>query len=73
VPSGFVVWFNKFKGYGFIRPEAGGRDIFVHISAVERAGLATLIEGQKVSYEVDSTSGKSTADQLSVARSRSCG
>ena len=67
--TGIVKWFNAQKGFGFIQPDAGGADIFVHISAVERAGLRGLAEGQKVSYEVvvDSRSGKSSADQLEVA------
>jgi len=49
---GTVKWFNATKGYGFIQPESGGNDVFVHISAVERAGLGSLSEGQKVSYEL---------------------
>ena len=67
--SGIVKWFNAQKGFGFIQPDAGGADIFVHISAVERAGLRGLAEGQKVSYEivVDNRSGKSSADRLEVA------
>jgi CspA family cold shock protein len=67
--NGIVKWFNAQKGFGFIQPDAGGADIFVHISAVERAGLRGLAEGQKVSYEivVDSRSGKSSADRLEVA------
>ncbi len=66
--SGIVKWFNAQKGFGFIQPDAGGTDIFVHISAVERAGLRGLAEGQKISYEitVDSRSGKSSADRLEV-------
>ncbi|HEY8139226.1 MAG TPA: cold-shock protein [Methylocystis sp.] len=66
--SGIVKWFNAQKGFGFIQPDAGGADIFVHISAVERAGLRGLAEGQKISYEivVDSRSGKSSADRLEV-------
>ncbi|WP_092183490.1 cold-shock protein [Bradyrhizobium sp. cf659] len=64
--NGFVVWFNKFKGYGFIRPDGGGKDIFVHMSAVEEAGLPTLIEGQRVSYELVSAGGRVTASQLRV-------
>ena len=66
---GTVKWFNATKGYGFIQPDDGGKDVFVHISAVERAGLGTLREGQKVSYEVvpDRRSGKSSADNLRVA------
>ena len=64
--SGIVKWFNAQKGFGFIQPDAGGADVFVHISAVERAGLRGLAEGQKISYEivVDSRSGKSSADRL---------
>ncbi len=64
--KGTVKWFNTQKGYGFIQPEAGGPDVFVHISAVERAGLRGLNEGQKVSYEIvaDKRTGKSAADQL---------
>ncbi|HET6375190.1 MAG TPA: cold-shock protein [Methylocella sp.] len=66
--SGTVKWFNAQKGFGFIEPESGGRDIFVHISAVERAGLPGLVEGQKLTYEVvsDSRSGKSSADRLQL-------
>jgi CspA family cold shock protein len=64
--SGTVKWFNNDKGFGFIQPEDGGQDAFVHISAVERAGLRTLREGQKVSYELvqDKRSGKVSADNL---------
>jgi cold shock protein len=64
--TGTVKWFNGQKGYGFIQPDDGGADIFVHISAVERAGLRVLHEGQKVSYEIeqDRRTGKSSADQL---------
>jgi CspA family cold shock protein len=64
--SGTVKWFNGQKGYGFIQPDDGGKDVFVHISAVERAGMSSLNEGQKVSYEVvaDRKSGKSSADNL---------
>ncbi|WP_428523786.1 cold-shock protein [Roseibium sp.] len=66
---GTVKFFNTTKGYGFIQPEDGGNDVFVHISAVERAGMATLNEGDKVSFEVvqDRRSGKSAADNLSAA------
>lgn len=53
MPSGTVKWFNGQKGYGFIQPDEGGNDVFVHISAVERAGMSTLHEGQKVSYEME--------------------
>jgi CspA family cold shock protein len=64
--TGTVKWFNGQKGFGFIQPDGGGNDVFVHISAVERAGLAGLHEGQKVSYElmVDQRSGKNSAEQL---------
>ena len=66
--SGTVNWFNPQKGFGFIEPDDGGKDVFVHISAVERAGMSSLQEGQKLSYEVvaDRRSGKSSADQLRV-------
>ena len=66
---GTVKWFNATKGYGFIQPDDGGNDVFVHISAVERAGLGTLREGQKISYEIvsDRRSGKSSADNLRAA------
>jgi CspA family cold shock protein len=61
-----VKFFNSSKGYGFITPDQGGADVFVHISAVERAGLSNLVEGQKVSFEItqDRRTGKSSADQL---------
>ena len=63
---GTVKWFNGQKGYGFIQPDEGGNDVFVHISAVERAGLRGLNEGQKITYELekDPRSGKSAAGQL---------
>ncbi|MCC3244107.1 cold-shock protein [Methylocystis sp. WRRC1] len=66
--TGTVKWFNSQKGFGFIQPDAGGADVFVHISAVERAGLRDLLEGQKVSYEVvvDTRRGKSSADNLQI-------
>ena len=66
---GTVKWFNATKGFGFIQPDDGGNDVFVHISAVERAGLGTLREGQKISYEIvaDCRSGKSSADNLRAA------
>ena len=67
MPTGTVKFFNATKGYGFIEPEDGSKDAFVHISAVERAGLSTLNEGQKVSYELEvGRNGKSSAEQLSV-------
>ena len=53
MPSGTVKWFNATKGYGFIGPDSGGKDIFVHISAVQKAGLRTLSEGQKISFEIE--------------------
>ncbi len=64
--TGTVKWFNAQKGFGFIQPDAGGPDVFVHISAVERAGMRDLRDGQKVSYELvqDRRTGKSSADQL---------
>ena len=67
--TGTVKWFNETKGYGFISPDGGGNDVFVHISAVERAGLRSLNEGQKVSYEMvaDKRSGKQSADNLKAA------
>jgi CspA family cold shock protein len=67
--TGTVKWFNSVKGYGFIQPDDGGQDVFVHISAVERAGLGQLNEGQKISYEVerDKRSGKTSAAQLQPA------
>ena len=65
MPAGTVKWFNPAKGYGFIEPEDGSKDAFVHISAVERAGLTTLNEGQKVEYEiVPGQDGKSSAEKL---------
>jgi cold shock protein len=66
VASGTVKWFNPTKGYGFIQPAGGGKDVFVHISAVERAGLSTLNEGQKVDYEVVANRGKESAENLKV-------
>ena len=67
--TGTVKWFNDQKGYGFIQPDKGGKDVFVHISAVERAGLRGLAEGQKISYEVeaDRRSGKESAVDLKTA------
>ena len=62
--TGTVKWFNPVKGYGFIQPSDGGRDVFVHISAVERAGLGTLTEGQQVSFEVTTERGKQAATNL---------
>lgn len=64
--TGTVKWFNGQKGFGFIQPDGGGKDVFVHISAVERAGMSNLNEGQRVSFEVvaDRRTGKSSADRL---------
>jgi CspA family cold shock protein len=62
--TGTVKWFNPTKGYGFIQPSAGGRDVFVHISAVEQAGLNSLNEGQTVEYEIESNRGKESAVNL---------
>ena len=63
---GTVKWFNASKGFGFIQPDTGGKDVFVHISAVERAGLSSLNEGAKVSYEVVANRGKESAENLRV-------
>ena len=68
MPQGTVKWFNSQKGYGFIQPQGGGKDIFVHISAVERAGLNGLNEGQAVEYEEVSNRGRSSAENLKVQR-----
>ncbi|CEJ13509.1 Cold shock protein CspA [bacterium YEK0313] len=66
--TGTVKWFNSQKGFGFIQPDDGGSDVFVHISAVERAGMYGLNEGQKISFEVvaDRRTGKSSADKLTT-------
>ncbi len=66
VATGTVKWFNPTKGYGFIQPTGGGPDVFVHISAVERAGLSTLNENQQIEYEIVSNRGKSSAENLKV-------
>lgn len=65
---GVVKWFNANKGFGFIQPDAGGADVFVHASAIERAGLPTLVEGQKVGFElmIDKRSGKTSAESLQL-------
>lgn len=67
--SGTVKWFNDQKGYGFIQPDNGGKDVFVHISAVERAGIRSLADGQKISYDIekDEKRGKESAGNLKVA------
>ena len=65
--TGKVKWFNNQKGFGFIQPETGGSDVFVHISAVERAGMSTLNEGQRISYDVVNERGKNSAANLKSA------
>ena len=69
MPTGTVKWFNTTKGYGFIEPDEGGKDVFVHISAVERSGMSAIAEGQKLSFDVvtDDRSGKSAAENLRAA------
>jgi len=64
VPSGTVKWFNANKGYGFIQPDGATKDVFVHISAVERAGLSTLAEGAKVTFDIVDNRGKEAAENL---------
>jgi CspA family cold shock protein len=66
VATGTVKWFNPGKGFGFIQPDNGGKDVFVHTSAVERAGLSTLNEGDKVSHEEKENRGKMSAENLRV-------
>ena len=66
VAKGTVKWFNGTKGFGFIEPETGGKDVFVHISAVEKAGLRGLNEGQKIGYEIVANRGKESAENLKV-------
>jgi cold shock protein len=65
--KGTVKWFNPTKGYGFIKPSSGDKDVFVHISAVERAGLRSLNEGQEVEYELVTNRGRTSAENLKVA------
>jgi cold shock protein len=65
---GTVKWFNSQKGYGFLQPQGGGKDVFVHISAVERAGLSSLNEGQAIEYEEVANKGKTSAENLKVQR-----
>jgi CspA family cold shock protein len=64
---GTVKWFNATKGYGFIQPDGGGKDVFVHISAVEKAGYTSLVEGAKVSYEEVANRGKTSAENLRLS------
>ena len=66
--KGTVKWFNGQKGYGFIQPSGGGKDVFVHISAVERAGLSSLNEGQAIEFDVVENRGKSSAENLKFSR-----
>jgi CspA family cold shock protein len=67
MPTGTVKWFNPTKGFGFVQPDTGGKDIFVHISAVQRAGMQTLKEGQKVTYEIQTQKdGRKSAENLAV-------
>jgi CspA family cold shock protein len=68
MPTGTVKWFNSTKGYGFIQPQAGSKDVFVHISAVERAGLSSLNEGQVVEFEEVPNKGKTSAENLKIKR-----
>jgi CspA family cold shock protein len=67
MPTGKVKWFNSQKGFGFIQPDGGGPDVFVHISAVERAGLSGLNEGQQVTFEIATERGKTNAANLKLA------
>ncbi len=64
--NGIVKWFNPTKGFGFIQPEQGGSDVFIHISALERAGVSSLNEGQRVSYELATNKGKTSAANLKL-------
>jgi cold shock protein len=66
VPTGTVKWFNSVKGYGFIKPDSGGKDVFVHISAVEKAGYTSLAEGAKVSFDLVQDRGKESAQNLKI-------
>ena len=65
--TGTVKWFNPTKGYGFIQPDSGGSDVFVHITALEAAGMRSLNEGQKVSYELATNKGKTSAVNIKIA------
>ena len=64
--NGTVKWFNTNKGYGFIEPDDGGNDVFIHISAVEKAGLKTLLENQKVTFEINQDKGRSSAANIKI-------
>jgi CspA family cold shock protein len=64
VASGTVKWFNATKGFGFIQPDDGGKDVFVHVSAVEKAGMRGLNEGQKIQYDIVASRGKESAENL---------
>jgi cold shock protein len=66
VATGTVKWFNPTKGYGFIQPDTGGKDVFVHISAVEKAGYSSLAEGAKVSFDIVPNRGKDSAENLKI-------
>jgi CspA family cold shock protein len=66
VATGTVKWFNPTKGYGFVQPQSGGKDVFVHISAVEKAGLSTLNEGAVIEYEIVANKGKESAENIKV-------
>lgn len=66
--TGIVKWFNPNKGFGFIKPDEGGSDVFVHISALERAGINSLAEGQKVSYELATNKGRTSAANLKLVQ-----
>jgi cold shock protein len=68
VHKGVVKWFNPTKGYGFIARATGGKDVFIHVSAVERAGLSTLAEGQNVTFDIVMNRGKEAAENLKIAR-----
>ena len=66
MPTGKVKWFNATKGYGFIQPDSGGRDVFVHISAVEKAGYTSLADGAKISFDIVPNRGKESAENLKL-------
>ena len=64
--NGTVKWFNANKGYGFIEPDDGGKDVFIHISAVEKSGLKTLLENQKITFEINQDKGRSSAANIKI-------